>query len=89
MTGKNIESRSRALDKQAELDAELDEEEMQKNDAPAANGEEDIEIFDLPTAEQREEEKKQGGPNVQEVQRRLQECARVLGDFKRFGNKGR
>jgi 25S rRNA (cytosine2870-C5)-methyltransferase len=89
ITGKNIEARSRALDEQAALDAALDEEEMQNNAAPMADGEEDIEVFDLPTAEQREEEKGRGGPDVQEVQRRMQECAKVLGDFKRFGNKGR
>ena len=89
VTGKNIESRSRALDKQVALDAALDEEEMQKNAAPTADGEEDIEIFDLPTAEQREDEKKRGGPDVQEVQQRIQECARVLGDFKRLSSKGR
>ncbi|KAF8517132.1 NOL1/NOP2/sun family-domain-containing protein [Gautieria morchelliformis] len=87
VTGKNIESRSRALDKQAAVDAALDEEEMQKN-AASMDGE-DIEIFELPTAEQREEEKGRGGPDVQEVQRRMQECARVLGDFKRSGGRGR
>jgi 25S rRNA (cytosine2870-C5)-methyltransferase len=88
VTGKNIESRSRALDKQAVVDAALDEEEMQKN-AAAVDGEEDIDIFELPTADQREEEKRRGGPGVQEVQRRMQECAKVLGNFKRFGGKGR
>lgn len=62
---------------------------MQQNAAPGGDGEEDIEMFELPTAEQREEEKKRGGPDVQEVQRRIKECARVLGDLKRFGAKGR
>ncbi|KAF8575794.1 NOL1/NOP2/sun family putative RNA met [Ramaria rubella] len=89
VTGKNFESRSRALDKQARLNAELDEEEMQQNAVPGADGEEDIEMFDLPTAEQREEERKKGGPDIQEVQRRMRECARVLGDFKRFRSKDR
>lgn len=89
ITGKNIESRSRALDKQAALNAVIDEEEMQQNAIPREDGEEDIEMFELPTAAQREEEKKGDGPDVQEVQRRMQECARVLGDLKRFGSKGR
>lgn len=43
----------------------------------------------MPTPEQREEEKKRGGPDVQEVQLRMQECAKVLGDFKRYGDKSR
>ncbi|KAF8522206.1 NOL1/NOP2/sun family RNA met [Hysterangium stoloniferum] len=89
ITGKNIEARSRALDKTAALDAALDEEEMQQNVIPGDDEEPDLEMFDLPTAEEREAEKKNGGPDVQEVQRRIQECARVLGDFKRYGGKGR
>lgn len=89
ITGQNIEARSRALDKQAALDAALDDEEIQKNAVPLADGEEYMEVFELPTAEEREEEKKRGGPDVQEVQRRMRECARVLGDFKRFGDKSR
>lgn len=58
---------------------------MQQAATVAAEGEDDIELFKLPTAEQREEEKKRGGPSLQEVQQRMKECARALGDFKRYG----
>jgi ribosomal RNA methyltransferase Nop2 len=88
ITGKNIEARSRALDQAAAVDAALDNEEMQRNAAPG-DGEPDLEMFDLPTAEEREAEKKSGTLDVQEVQRRMQECVRVLGDFRRYGSKGR
>jgi len=60
-----------------------------QQDRPVAEGEDDLEFFDLPTVEEREEERKRGGPDVQEVQRRIQDCAKVLGDFKRFATKGR
>jgi ribosomal RNA methyltransferase Nop2 len=97
----NMEARSRALDAKAALEADLDAEEMQF----AAVGdqddddEEDVdmqgeidddgEVFQLPTAEEREEEKKAGGPEVHVVQRRMRECVRVLGNFKNMAAKGR
>lgn len=79
-----VELQPRSLDEQVALD----EDEMEENDALVTE-ERDIEIFELPTSEQREEEKRHGGPDVQEVQRRMQECARVLGNFKLFRSKGR
>ncbi|KAH9945997.1 NOL1/NOP2/sun family RNA met [Epithele typhae] len=61
-------------------DVDMDEE---------GEGGEDSEDFVLPTAEEREEEKKRGGPDVHTVQRRMRECVRVLGNFKRHAAKGR
>ncbi|TFK54980.1 NOL1/NOP2/sun family putative RNA met [Heliocybe sulcata] len=99
ITMANMEARSRALDARAAREAELDMEEMQQ--AAEGEGEEDDldvdmegdeevggEEFVLPTAEEREEEKKVGGPDVHLVQRRMRQCVRVLGNFKRLG-KGR
>lgn len=93
----NMEARSRALDAQAGLEADLDAEEMQF----AAQGEEeddidieegtdqDDEAFQLPNAEERAEEKKVGGPDVHVVQRRMRECVRILGNFKKLAAKER
>ncbi|PIL24126.1 hypothetical protein GSI_13878 [Ganoderma sinense ZZ0214-1] len=104
VTMKNIEARSRALDAKAAREAELDIEEMQQaalageesgDDFADADmdeegeGGEGSEEFVLPTAEQREEEKTRGGPDVHTVQRRMRECVRVLGNFKRLAAKGR
>ncbi|OCH95028.1 NOL1/NOP2/sun family putative RNA met [Obba rivulosa] len=61
-------------------DVDMDEE---------GEGGDDAEGFSLPTAEEREEEKKNGGPDVHLVQRRMRECIRVLGNFKKFAAKGR
>ena len=61
-------------------DVDMDEE---------GEGGEDSEGFVLPTAEEREEEKKAGGPDVHTVQRRMRECVRVLGNFRKFAAKGR
>ena len=61
-------------------DVDMDEE---------GEGGEDSEDFVLPTAEEREEEKKRGGPDVHTVQRRMRECVRVLGNFKKLAAKGR
>lgn len=95
----NMEARSRALDAEALLDADLDADEMQLAVEAAAAEDDDVEMegeidddgdaFVLPTPQEREEEKSVGGPNVQLVQRRMRECARVLGNFKRFAAKGR
>lgn len=88
ITSKNFEARSRALDAQAAKDAELDQQEFQQNALPG-DAEDELVMFELPSPEEREEEKKRGGPDVQEAQRRIKECTRVLADFKRFGAKGR
>ncbi|OAX43547.1 NOL1/NOP2/sun family putative RNA met [Rhizopogon vinicolor AM-OR11-026] len=96
ITAKNIESRSRALDEKAAREAELDMEEMQ-NAAFEGSDDEDIdmegegedeEAFHLPTAEERAEEK-QHVADVHVVQRRMRECVRVLGSFRKLGAKGR
>lgn len=94
----NMEARSRALDAQAVLEADLDAEEMQfqaeedeEDDDVDMEGEidEDGDAFQLPTSEERAEEKKNGGPDVHVVQRRMRECVRIMGNFKRLAAKGR
>ncbi|KAF7967830.1 hypothetical protein HWV62_32953 [Athelia sp. TMB] len=96
----NMEARSRALDAQALLEADLDADEMQHAAEDDPNAEEDDvemegeiddegEAFVLPTPAEREAEKSAGGPDVHIVQRRMRECVRVLGNFKRFAAKGR
>ncbi|KAF9005558.1 NOL1/NOP2/sun family-domain-containing protein [Cyathus striatus] len=99
LTMKNMEARSRALDKEAAAEAELDIQEVQDayttDDDMEVDGEEDeegdidIEPFRLPTASEREEEKANGGPDVHLVQRRMRECVHVLVRFKRLAEKGR
>ncbi|TFL07661.1 NOL1/NOP2/sun family-domain-containing protein [Pterulicium gracile] len=98
ITGANIEARSRAMDKKASEQAMLDAEELQRaeldgeeddDDGLAMEVEdEDGQIFVLPTTEEREEEKKRGGPDLLTVQRRMRSCATILGNFKKLG-KGR
>ncbi|KAG1877883.1 NOL1/NOP2/sun family RNA met [Suillus subalutaceus] len=95
ITAKNIEFRSRALDEKAAHEAELDIEEMQNaalegsdEDIDMEGEEEDAEAFHLPTAEEREEEKNRVA-DVHVVQRRMRECVRVLGSFRKLGAKGR
>ena len=89
----NIEARSRKLDARTKRDAELDlginqeDEEMDEDDDEGGEG--DLVTFDLPTAEEREAEAKNGGPELHEVQRRIQDCARVLSDFKALAAKDR
>jgi 25S rRNA (cytosine2870-C5)-methyltransferase len=91
---KNMEARSRALDKRAQKEADLDMAELQD----AAHGEADDEgefdgeeegDFVLPTAEEREKEKASGGTPLHVLQKRMHECVRILGDFKKFGQKNR
>jgi len=53
------------------------------------NGVVEEEPFHLPTPQEREEEKKNGCPDVQLVQRRMQACVRTLGKFRKFADKGR
>lgn len=95
----NMEKLSRALDAEAAHEAELDIEEMQNaalaeedEDEDAGledeDGEEEGEPFRLPTAEEREEEKK-GVSDVQVVQHRMRHCVRVLRNFKKLSEKDR
>jgi ribosomal RNA methyltransferase Nop2 len=95
ITAKNIESRSRALDEKAAREAELDIEEMQNavfegsdEDIDMEGEGEDAEAFHLPTAEERAEEKNHVA-DVHVVQRRMRECVRILGNFRKLGAKGR
>ncbi|KAF9227526.1 NOL1/NOP2/sun family putative RNA met [Gyrodon lividus] len=99
ITMANMEERSRALDAQAELDAELDVQEMQDaadaeddedgdGDVEMEGGDEDGEPFHLPTAEEREEERK-GVSDVHVVQSRMRHCVRVLRSFKKLAEKDR
>ncbi|KAF9500962.1 NOL1/NOP2/sun family putative RNA met, partial [Pleurotus eryngii] len=96
----NMEARSRALDAQATAAAEIDAEEMQR--AEQEGGSDDFDEMDeemdegpdgeashLPTAEERAEEKQAGGPDVNSVQRRMRECVRILGNFKKRAEAGR
>lgn len=95
----NMEARSRALDTKTAHEAELDAEEMRQaelasddelaEDDMNEDEEEISEEFHLPTAEEREEEKKTGGPQVQVVQRRMRECVRVLSNLRKRAAKGR
>lgn len=96
----NIETRSRAIDAEAAREAELDMQELQDAVAAGEVDGEDLEEMDgddeggnsepvkILTPEERETEKKAGGPDVLTVQRRLRHCVRVLQSFKRLG-KGR
>lgn len=94
VTAANMEARSRKLDAKAKLDEELDlginqpgDDAMDEDDDD--EGDDDLATFDLPTAEEREEEKKRGGGELQEVQRRIQDCVKVLVDFKALSAKDR
>jgi ribosomal RNA methyltransferase Nop2 len=99
VTMANMEARSRALDARATREAELDLEEMQRQAADddddvqmadvQAGMDEDGQPFDLPTAEEREQEEKAGSTDVLIVQKRMRECIRVLGNFKKLAAKGR
>lgn len=103
VTMANMEARSRALDAKTIRDAELDAEEMRdaeidgEDDDDLASADEegageeqgDEEPFQLPTADEREEEKKNGGPQVHIVQRRMRECVRVLNKFSKRAAEGR
>ncbi|CAK5277738.1 unnamed protein product [Mycena citricolor] len=102
VTMANMEARSRALDLQAAAEAELDIEEAQLAAVEAddededvdmdgeedANGDMSAEPFTLPTAEEREAEKIKV-PDVHTVQRRMRQCVRVLGRFKKLAEAGR
>lgn len=98
ITASNMEAQSRKLDARAKRDAELDlginqgedsddnDEQMDEDDKGGVG---EVITFDLPTAEEREVEAKSGGPDLHEVQRRIQDCVRVLSDFKALAAKNR
>lgn len=100
----NMEAQSRAMDAEAVREAELDIQELQDAVALGEVEGEDLDGIDddedddenggpsepvkILTPEEREAEKKAGGPDVFMVQRRLRHCVRVLQSFKKLG-KGR
>ena len=97
----NMEALSRAMDAEAAREAELDMQELQDavaagevdgGDLGEMDGDEGddeeggpTEPVKILTLEQREAEKKTGGPDVLTVQRRLRHCVRVLENFKKLG----
>lgn len=100
ITASNFAARSRALDARAAREAQLDVEELQNAaqvEADEFDGVEDMdddedeadapgaEDFILPTAEERAEEKRSGGPEVHVVQKRMRECIRILKRWKVSG----
>jgi len=102
ITASNFAARSRALDTRAAREAQLDAEELQmaaQAEADEFDGVEDMdddeeevdapeaETVILPTAEERLEEKKSGGPDVHIVQKRMRECVRILKRWKVAGTK--
>lgn len=94
VTAKNIEKRSKALHKQARREAALDEEERlaaeaADEDAAEMDVDEAMEDLHLPTAEEREEEKKNGGADLVTIQNRMKRCARVLSNFNKLREPGR
>ncbi|KAJ3742200.1 NOL1/NOP2/sun family RNA met [Lentinula detonsa] len=99
ITMANMAARSKVLDEKAAAEAALDAEEMQQAafneeedddfDMDEDEEETDGEPFRLPTAEEKDTESKAGGPDVHVVQRRMRECVRVLGKFRRLAEKGR
>ena len=102
ITASNFAARSRALDARAAHDAQLDKEDFQMATQVNTDEFEGIEDMDedeeevdepgeegivLPTAEERAEEKRAGGPEVHIVQKRMRECVRILKKWKVFGAK--
>jgi ribosomal RNA methyltransferase Nop2 len=86
-----------ALDAEEMQDAALGNDE-DDDDNTDMDGDEDEEVndndnvetepFRLLTLQEREEEKKRGGPDVHLVQRRMRECVRVLSKFRKLAGKG-
>lgn len=90
----NMERKAKALDQQLEEDAQLDLEEMQQAAEEDEDDEDDMDEefeggFELPSAEEREAERKSGGTDLAGVQRRIRMCARVLSSFKKRAAPGR
>ncbi|KAF8831426.1 hypothetical protein HHX47_DHR1000687 [Lentinula edodes] len=100
ITMANMAARSKALDEQAAAEDALDVEEMQQAAFNEEDDDDDLDMdedeeetdgepFRLPTREENEAESKAGGPDVHVVQRRMRECVRVLGRFKKLAEKSR
>ena len=102
VTASNFAARSRALDARTAREAQLDAEELQmaaQVDADEFDGVEEMDDDEeevdapgaedtiLPTAEERAEEKKSGGPEVHVVQKRMRDCVRILKRWKVSGAK--
>lgn len=102
ITASNFAARSRALDARAAREAQLDADELQMAAQAEADEFEGVEFMDdnedemdapgeegiiLPTAEERAEEKRAGGPDVHVVQKRMRECVRLLKRWKVYGAK--
>jgi ribosomal RNA methyltransferase Nop2 len=102
ITASNFAARSHALDARTAREAQLDAEELQmaaQVDADEFDGVEDMDDDEeeidapgaegliLPTAEERAEEKRSGGPEVHVVQKRMRECVRILKRWKVSGAK--
>ncbi|THH19393.1 hypothetical protein EW146_g1758 [Bondarzewia mesenterica] len=69
-----------------EFDGVDDMDDEEEDEAGGVSGE----GFVLPSVEEREEEKKTGGTEVHVLQRRMRECVKVLGRWKKLGeNTGR
>lgn len=68
-----------------------DDEEMAggRDDEMDEMGDGDGDGFALPTAEEREEERKTGAQDLSAVHRRMKHCARVLSNFRKLGAKDR
>jgi ribosomal RNA methyltransferase Nop2 len=71
------------------VDGEEEDEDADMSGIEDVNGDVTVEPFRLPTAEEREEEKTKGGPDLQTVQRRMRECVRILSKFKKRAEQGR
>jgi 25S rRNA (cytosine2870-C5)-methyltransferase len=75
---------------EAEEDGADEFEGLDEMDEDGEEEDGEKEQFVLPTAAEREAEKSSGGPDVHLVQRRMRECVRVLGKWKKLGaNSGR
>lgn len=95
ITARNIEKRSKALEKKAREEAEGELEEqlaLQKQAEEAENAmdvdDEATDGFKLPTAEEREEELKTG-VDLNIVQRRIAAITRILNRFSKLAEPGR
>ncbi|OJT14584.1 25S rRNA (cytosine-C(5))-methyltransferase nop2 [Trametes pubescens] len=80
--------------RRAALDGEMSDDDLRDADdvdmdEEGEGGEDGEEGLVLPTAEELDEEKKRGGPDVHTVQRRMRECVRVLSNFRKYAAKGR
>jgi ribosomal RNA methyltransferase Nop2 len=95
ITAKNMEKRSKALEKKARKEAEEELKEqlaLQEQTEEAENAmdvdDEETDGFKLPTAEEKEEETK-NGVNLNVVQRRITAITRILNHFSKLAEPGR